>query len=128
MWTYRITGCRGRLRRPTPQPGPSSIECSTKPCWPDPTKFIDYRVAAPKWQFLCYAADRGGFVLHGTGNPDTLVFEPRQSVDVDDFGNRCAVYAASDGLWPMYFAILDRDRYDMGLANACIQLVGVEGS
>ena len=26
------------------------------------------------------------------------------------------------------FAILNRDRYDMGLTNACIQLVGVEGS
>jgi len=91
-------------------------------------EFIDYRMAAPKWQFLCYAADRGGFVLHGTGNPDIAMFEPRQSNDVDDFGNRCAVYAASDGLWPMYFAILDRDRYAMGLTNACIRLVGVEGS
>jgi hypothetical protein len=64
-------------------------------------EFIDYRLAAPKWQFLCYAAHRGGFVLHGTGNPDIAMFEPRQSNDVDDFGNRCAVYAASDGLWPI---------------------------
>ena len=63
-----------------------------------PANFIDYRLAAPKWQFLCHAADRGGFVLHGTGNPDIAMFEPRQSNDVDDFGNRCAVYAASDGL------------------------------
>jgi hypothetical protein len=93
-----------------------------------PDEFIDYRMAAPKWQFLCHAADRGGFVLHGTGNPDIAMFEPRQSNDVDDFGNRRAVYAASDGLWPMYFAILDRDPYAMGLTNACIQLVGEEGS
>ena len=42
-----------------------------------PDQFIDYRMAAPKWQFLCYAADRGGFVLHGTGNPDIATFEPR---------------------------------------------------
>ena len=92
-----------------------------------PDQFIDYRMAAPKWQFLCYAADRGGFVLHGTGNPDIATFEPRQSNDVDAFGNRCAVYAASDGLWPMYFAILDRDRYDMGLTNASIQRSGWKG-
>ncbi len=91
-------------------------------------EFIDYRMAAPKWQFLCHAADRGGHVLHGTGNPDIAMFEPRQSNDVDDFGNRRAVYAASDGPWPMYFAILDRDRYDMGLTNACIQPVGAGGS
>jgi len=53
-----------------------------------PAEFIDYRMAAPKWQFLCHAADRGGVVLHGTGNPDVAMFEPRQSNDVDDFGNR----------------------------------------
>lgn len=93
-----------------------------------PDQCIDYRLAAPKWQFLCHAADQGGFVLHGTGNPDIAIFEPRQSDDVDEFGNRCAVYAASDGLWPMYFAILDRDHYDMGLVNACIQVAGTEGS
>lgn len=93
-----------------------------------PEAFIDYQLAAPRWQFLCHAADRGGFVLHGTGNPDITIFEPRQSNDVGEFGNRSAVYAASDGLWPMYFAILDRDRYDIGLVNACIQVAGLEGS
>ena len=92
-----------------------------------PDRFIDYRLAAPKWQFLCHAADSGGFVLHGTGKPDITIFEPRQSNDVGEFGNRKAVYAASDGLWPMYFAILDRDRYDIGLVNACIRLGGREG-
>ncbi len=93
-----------------------------------PTEFVDYRLTAPKWQFLCHVADRRGFVLHGTGDPDIAVFEPRQSDDIDEFGNRRAVYAASDGLWPMYFAILDRDRYPMGLTNGCIQVVGTEGS
>lgn len=93
-----------------------------------PDNFIDYRLAAPKWQFLCHAADRGGIVLHGTGNPDITIFEPRQSNDVGEFGNRSAIYAASDGLWPMYFAILDRDRYDIGLVNACIRITGLEGS
>jgi len=93
-----------------------------------PDDFIDYRLATPKWQFLCHAADRGGFVLHGTGNADITVFEPRQSNDVGEFGNRSAVYAASDGLWPMYFAILDRDRYDIGLVNACIRITGMQES
>ena len=93
-----------------------------------PDDFIDYQLEAPRWQFLCHAADRGGFVLHGTGNPDITIFEPRQSNDVGEFGNRSAVYAASDGLWPMYFAILDRDRYDIGLVNACIRVAGLAGS
>lgn len=49
-------------------------------------------------------------------------FEPRQSNDIEEFGNRRAVYAASDGLWAMYFAIVDRDRYVTSLFNACYRL------
>lgn len=89
-----------------------------------PEAVIDYRLAAPKWQFLCHAADRAGFVLHGTGKPDITIFEPRQPDDASEFGSRHAVFAAMDGIWPMYFAILDRDQYDIGLVNACIQLTG----
>lgn len=87
-----------------------------------PARFIDYRLAAPKWQFLCHAADRAGFVLHGTGEENITLFEPRQPEDISEFGNRRAVFAAADGIWPMYFAILDRERYDIGLVNACIHL------
>jgi hypothetical protein len=83
---------------------------------------LDYRLAAPKWQFLCHAADHGGYVLHGSGIGDIAEFEPRQSNDVEEFGNRRAVYAASDGLWAMYFAIVDRDRYVRSLWNGCWRL------
>jgi len=83
---------------------------------------IDYRLAAPKWQFLCYLADTKSIVLHGSGNPGIKLFEPRQPNDTTSFGNQNAVYAASDGLWPMYFAILDRDRYTMSLINASTRL------
>jgi hypothetical protein len=83
---------------------------------------IDYELAAPKWQFLCYLADTKNIVLHGSGNPDIKTFEPRKSDDVNAFGDRKAVYAASDGLWPMYFAILDRDRYPMSLINSSARL------
>lgn len=83
---------------------------------------IDYDLPAPKWQFLCYAADRGGYVLHGSGKGDIDEFEPRQPIDLTDFGNQLAVYAASDGLWAMYFAIVDRDRYVKTLYNACYRI------
>ena len=32
-----------------------------------PARPIDYRLAAPKWQFLCHAAERADLVLHGSG-------------------------------------------------------------
>lgn len=89
-----------------------------------PVTFIDYRLTAPKWQFLCHAADTGNFVLHGTGDPGITLFEPRQPDDPDEFSGRRAVFAAMDGIWPMYFAILDRDRYPIGLLNACIRQSG----
>src|SRR5690348_14646642 len=72
---------------------------------------IDYTLSAPKWQFLCYLCDAREILVHGSGNPSIEEFEPRQSNDTEEFGNRRAVYAASDGLWAMYFAIVDRDRH-----------------
>jgi hypothetical protein len=89
---------------------------------------IDYQLAAPKWQFLCYLCDTHDFLLHGSGNPGIEEFEPRQSNDIEEFGNREAVYAASDGLWPMYFAIVDRDNGVNSLVNACARLVAPDGT
>ncbi len=88
---------------------------------------IEYTLPAPKWQFLCYLADRQEVVLHGTGDPDIQVFEPRQSIDLTEFGAQTAVYAAGDGLWAMFFAILDRRNYPMATSNACIRLVDQAG-
>lgn len=80
-----------------------------------------------KWQFLCYVADQHDIALHGSGDPNIDLFEPRQSNDVNDFGNQKAVYAASDGLWAMFFAIVDRPRV-MSVANACIRLEEESGA
>lgn len=88
---------------------------------------IDYTFPIPKWQFLCYLADQHGVVLHGTGEPHIQVFEPRPSNDLNEFGAQTAVYAAGDGLWAMFFAILDRSQYRMATSNACVRLVDEAG-
>ena len=88
---------------------------------------IDYTFPIPKWQFLCHLADQHGVVLHGTGEADIQVFEPRASIDLSEFGAQTAVYAAGDGLWAMFFGILDRDRHPMATSNACIRLVDEAG-
>ena len=88
---------------------------------------IDYTLPIPKWQFLCYLADREDIVFHGTGEPNIQVFEPRLSNDLNAFGAQTAVYAAGDALWAMFFAILDRSHYAMTTSNACIQLVDESG-
>jgi hypothetical protein len=91
------------------------------------TAALAYSLPSPRWQFLCYLADHKPVVLHGSGKSDILAFEPRQAVDALDFGNRAAVYAASDGIWPLYYAILDRDQFPMSLTNACIRVVSPLG-
>jgi hypothetical protein len=92
-----------------------------------PNALIEYTLAAPKWQFLCHLADRHGLALHGTGDPSIGRFEPRRPNDLNEFGAQNAVYAARDGLWPMYYAVLDRVRFPMSLCNACIRIVDDTG-
>lgn len=88
---------------------------------------IQYTLPQPKWQFLCHIADHHDIALHGSGDPDIALFEPRQANDLNDFGNQKAIYAASDGLWAMFFAIVDRGRV-MSITNACIRLADEAGA
>lgn len=61
-----------------------------------------------RWQFLCILADTLPVLMHGSANPEITLFEPRQPNDATVFGNQNAVYAASDGIWAMFFAIVNR--------------------
>lgn len=113
------------LRRPGPPPD-AATRASFDALLADavsagPETSIDYRLDAPKWQFLCHVADRGAHVLHGSTADDIARFEPRQSSDMLEFGNRRAVYAAADGLWALFYAVLDRPAHDMALINSCFR-------
>ncbi len=88
---------------------------------------IEYMLPSPKWQFLCHVADHHDVALHGSGDPRISLFEPRQANDLNEFGNQKAVYAASDGLWSMFFAIINRDRLK-SIKNACVRLADEEGT
>ena len=89
---------------------------------------IHYTLPVPKWQFLCHIADHHHIVLHGSGDSNIGRFEPRQPIDITSFGSQHAVYAAADGIWAMFFAILDRDAYAMSLHNACVRLADHAGT
>lgn len=83
---------------------------------------IDYSLPNPKWQFLCYIADNYDILVHGSGNDKIKLFEPRKANDTSSFGDQKAVYAASDGIWAMFFAIVDREQFDMSIINGCIRV------
>jgi hypothetical protein len=118
---------------PRPAPDPSArVQAELDVIWQrtlrrDPPRIIDEPLPVPKWQLLCHLADAHGLALHGSGRSAIEVFEPRQSNDLSEFGNQKAVYAAGDGIWAMFFAIVDRDRV-ASVTNACFRLVDPSGA
>jgi hypothetical protein len=79
------------------------------------------------WKFLCGLADTRTIAFHGTGDPGIESFEPRQPIDYAPFGHQKAVFATSDPIWSMFYAIVDRARYEITLNNGCIALLDSEG-
>ncbi len=74
------------------------------------------------WVFLIWLTKYKNFLAHGTGDGSISQFVPRQSDDVGWFGNQNAVYAASDGIWAMFYAIMNRPDVPMSISNAAMQL------
>ncbi len=84
--------------------------------------FIDYCIPYPKWQFLSYLCETREWVLHGSQHSHIDEVEPRQANDKKAFSNQQAIYATTDGIWAIYFAILDREKYpEMSLFNSCLR-------
>lgn len=75
-----------------------------------------------RWQFLCSLAARRRIAFHGTGDPRIERFEPREPVDFAPFGQQSAVFATSDPIWAMFYAIVDRTRHSLTLNNGCLVL------
>ena len=73
----------------------------------------------PKHEYLRWlvATADPPVLLHGSAM-DIDVFEPREQTDWDGRATR-AVFATSDGIWPIYFAIADRRRV-ASLRNGCL--------
>lgn len=84
--------------------------------------FIEYSLPFPKWQFLSYLCETRNVVLHGSQNLEIGQVEPKQANDKRAYSNQFAIYATTDGIWVIYFAILDRKKYpEMTLFNSCLQ-------
>ena len=88
---------------------------------------VHARGGVTPWQFLCGLAERREIAFHGTGDPNIESFEPREPIDFAPFGQQKAVFATTDPIWAMFYAIVDRDRYRLTLNNGCILLMDAEG-
>lgn len=81
---------------------------------------IDYRMDRPKHEFLSYLVHARGYLLHGTGSPQLEQLRPTRATD-HDARSLDAVFATSDGIWPLFFATLDRERAG-SLWNGCFHV------
>jgi hypothetical protein len=93
----------------------------------DVDAFLQAKGDVAPWQFLSWLADRREIAFHGTGDPNIESFEPREPIDFAPFGQQKAVFATSDPIWAMFYAIVDRERHDLTLNNGCILLMEPEG-
>ncbi|HEX9090748.1 MAG TPA: hypothetical protein VF831_04630 [Anaerolineales bacterium] len=88
-----------------------------------PGDYIDYHLSDPKWQFLSYLCDTKELVLHGSQDLNIEIVEPHQARDERAFSNQRAIYATTDGIWVIYFAIIDRNGYpELSLFNSCLRI------
>ncbi len=79
---------------------------------------VQYACPYPKHEFLHYLVEHHLILVHGSTRPNIEVLEPR--AESDNAGRIIhAVFAASDAIWPMFFAILDRKSYPFSVDNGC---------
>lgn len=83
---------------------------------------ISYTLAYPKSEFLNYICDWRGFVLHGSPLQDLTMLQPiRKSSDQNEFGNRQQIFASPDAMWAIWFAILDKTKFNL-TRNGCVRV------
>ncbi len=83
----------------------------------------------PKWVFLSWLTEEKDMLVHGSSNPEISLFEPRvpNAKDDDEFSQQTAVFAASEGIWPMFYAIIDRENFSPRLLNGALHFELPEG-
>ena len=116
---------------PTPGEGLRAPELGADPtrdarfeeAWSAHTQGGEFIVPEPyrPFEFVLWLMARDEFIFHGSAKTDIEIFEPRRdSVELMDFGghgNLGAVYGTHDGLWAMFFAVIDRGRIEGSIRN-----------
>lgn len=93
--------------------------------------WVTYDLPYPRHEFLQHAADSDRFIFHGSNNTEIERFLPfRKSFELRDAtgrGNLPAVYGTHDGIWPMFFAIVDRERLSGSIRNGVMYFNNRQG-
>lgn len=82
---------------------------------------IEYTSKLPKSQFLTHLLETKNILVHGSNHPSIHVFEPR-SQNLFNGKPVKAVFASSDGIWSLFFAVIDREKHKGSLRNMCLSV------
>lgn len=92
---------------------------------------IEFNLPYPKHEFVQFLMSLDRFIFHGSGAADIEEFLPvRKSVEMYDragSGNLQAVYGTHDGLWAMFFAVVDRGRLEGSIRNGVMYMHNAGG-
>jgi hypothetical protein len=93
--------------------------------------WIDYDLPYPRHEFVQFVTARQVVIFHGSNNQQIETFVPvRKSFELRDEtgrGNLQAVYGTHDGLWAMFFAVVDRDRLSGSIRNGVAYFTNTQG-
>ena len=82
-------------------------------------------LSEPRLDFLRWLGEHRDVVFHGSQRNDlTELSTERRSSDATAWGNQTAVYASSDPVWALYFAVLRRDNGWTGTRNGTLGIGG----
>jgi len=80
---------------------------------------------AGRLDFLRWLGETRGVVFHGSQRNDLVELSTeRRSRDATEWGNQQAVYASSNPVWAIYFAVLRRDNGWRGTRNGSMGIAG----
>lgn len=80
---------------------------------------VRYTSSFPKQRFIQYIARNRNVLLHGSNNKFIQEFETkRQTLYNGEYAN--AVFATKDGIWPVFYATLDKSKLHGNIRNACL--------
>ncbi|MFV8829920.1 hypothetical protein [Alkalihalobacterium sp. APHAB7] len=89
-------------------------------------KSISYKSNYPVYQFLNYIIENKNVLVHGSNNPVINSFEPKESTLFNGRPIK-AVFAASDGVWSLFFSVKNRRDYAGSLRNLCLTVPTKKG-
>lgn len=80
-----------------------------------------YDLPYPKHEYLQYVALQDKVIFHGSANHEIEEFSTkRTSTEINDKsgrGNVIGIYGTHDGLWPMFFAVTNRQKITGSIRN-----------